>query len=336
MTSLVRVRDLFHVHYGTNLELNALTEVESPDGVNFVSRTARNNGVSARVAPVLGIDAIPAGTISVAGGGSVMESFLQPEPYYSGRDMYYLVAKEDMSDEEKIYYCQCLRENRYRFSYGRQANRTLAEIRVPAPSAMPRWVRPLPVDLNHLREPARPGPVPSVDVSNWRSFGLNEIFEIKRGSRITKAQQRPGKLPFIGAVDGNNGLTAWIDAKPLHQAGVLTVNYNGNGVAEAFYQPEPFWCSDDVNALYPRGFEMSPAIAMFLITIIRQEKYRFSYGRKWSTERMRRSRISLPARKVVGISGDQYVPDWDFMERYINALPYSSALEWQGDATTPD
>ena len=77
---MIRVGDLFNVVYGVNLELNALTQVTKPNGVNFVSRTARNNGVSARVALIDGVTPIPAWTITVAGGGSVMESFLQPEP----------------------------------------------------------------------------------------------------------------------------------------------------------------------------------------------------------------------------------------------------------------
>jgi hypothetical protein len=135
---MIRVDELFDVRYGVNLELNAL--VQTPDGINFVSRTARNNGVSARVALIPGIKPIPAGTISVAGGGSVMESFLQPKPYYSGRDLYYLSAKQELTDAEKLYYCTCLRANKYRYNYGRQANRTLKEILIPSPLEIPNWV----------------------------------------------------------------------------------------------------------------------------------------------------------------------------------------------------
>ena len=133
-----KVIDLFDVRYGVNLELNALKQ--TPNGINFVSRTSNNNGVSAKVARVNGIKPIPAGTISVAGGGSVMESFLQTEPYYSGRDLYYLTAKFELSDQEKLYYCACLRANKYRYNYGRQANRTLRDILVPSPNEIPAWV----------------------------------------------------------------------------------------------------------------------------------------------------------------------------------------------------
>jgi hypothetical protein len=89
-------------------------------------------------------------------------------------------------------------------------------------------------------------------------------------------------------------------------------------VADAFYQPVPFWASDDVNVLYP-NFEMSPAVALFIATIIGKEKYRFSYGRKWHLERMRQSAIHLPV-------NDSGKPDFDYMEHFIKALPFSGRI----------
>lgn len=134
---MLKVSELFDVKYGVNLELNAL--LQTPDGINFVSRSAKNNGVSARVVRLPDVEPIPAGTISVAGGGSVMESFLQTAPYYSGRDLYHLTSKVPLSDQEKLYYCACLRANKYRYNYGRQANRTLRDILIPSPEEIPKW-----------------------------------------------------------------------------------------------------------------------------------------------------------------------------------------------------
>lgn len=140
---MITVETIFDVKYGVNLELNRLTI--DPLGINFVSRTARNNGVSAKVKLVEGTEPIPSGTLSVAGGGSVMETFLQPEPYYSGRDLYYLTPLIDLTDQEKLYYCVCLRANKYRFNYGRQANRTLRSLEIPAPDQLPIWATSFPI-----------------------------------------------------------------------------------------------------------------------------------------------------------------------------------------------
>ncbi len=126
----------------------------------------------------------------------------------------------------------------------------------------------------------------------------------------------PGTTAFISALDWNNGLRQRIAPKPRHPASVLTVNYNGSGVAEAFFQPEPFFASDDVDALYPK-LAMETAVALFICAVIRQEKCRFSYGMKWNLERMKGSTICLPA-----IADGK--PDYDFMRSYIAALPFSA------------
>jgi hypothetical protein len=155
---------------------------------------------------------------------------------------------------------------------------------------------------------------PALD--KWKLFRLGELFTIAKGKRLTKAQMLPGITPFIGAIEKKNGVTAFVSQEPMHEGNTITVNYNGNGVAEAFYQPMPYRCSDDVNVLCPL-FSLTPAVGLFIATVIRLEKYRFNYGRKWHAERMGASQIRLP----VDCHGS---PDWALMERYIHSLPYSS------------
>jgi hypothetical protein len=134
---LVTVGHLFEVKYGVNLELNRMTILAS--GINFVSRTARNNGVSAKVARLPDVEPIEAGVLTVAGGGSVAETFVQPEEFYSGRDLYYLRPRGELSFEQKLFYCMAIRANKYRFNYGRQANRTLHDLMVPDLGEIPNW-----------------------------------------------------------------------------------------------------------------------------------------------------------------------------------------------------
>ena len=135
---LIPVSDLFDVRLGSNLELNSL-EID-PSGVNFVSRTALNNGVSARVKLIEGLEPIEGGVITVAGGGSVAEAFMQPETFYSGRDLFCLRSKTALTVEQKLFYCTCIRANKFRFNYGRQANKTLPTLLIPALSEVPPWV----------------------------------------------------------------------------------------------------------------------------------------------------------------------------------------------------
>jgi len=135
---LIPISNIFEVKYGVNLELNKLSR--DVNGVNFVSRSAKNNGVTGRVQLIDNLQPIEAGVLSVAGGGSVLETFVQAEPFYSGRDLYFLRPLVELTLEQKLYYCMCIRANKYRFNYGRQANRTLRDIPIPAVNEIPDWV----------------------------------------------------------------------------------------------------------------------------------------------------------------------------------------------------
>ncbi|MEX6666849.1 restriction endonuclease subunit S [Pseudomonas sp. W2-17] len=136
--TLVKVSDLFAVNYGHSLELNRL--VSHPGGVNYISRTARNNGVSAQVLPIPNLLPSPGGCLTVALSGSVLETFYQTEPFYSGYHIQTLTPLQDMTPEEMLFYASVIRANRYRYSYGRQANRTLRDLLIPAKEAIPSWV----------------------------------------------------------------------------------------------------------------------------------------------------------------------------------------------------
>lgn len=231
-----------------------------------------------------------------------------------------LTPKRKMSEHEALWWATCITANRFRFGFGRQANRTLSSLELPSPTAIPAWVMAADIDkYNDAGRAATDNKVKLSRPTTWRAFSLGELFEVRKGQRLTKAHMIPGSTPYIGASETDNGITANVGQKPIHKGGTITVSYNGS-VAEAFYQPDAFWATDDVNVLYPRGFRLTPSAALFVCTIIRREKYRFNYGRKWHLDRMRESTIKLP---VTSTSK----PDWEYMERFINGLPYSSQIE---------
>lgn len=309
-----RLDQIFELRYGHSLELNVLTQVEAPKGVNFVSRAMGNNGVTARVA----VDAIPAqaGEISVAlGGNGVLSSFVQPEPFVCGRDVMILRPQNpEMPLVERLWYCRCIWENRHRFSYGRQANRTLGTLKVPEP---PTWAKAMKVPENSsLINPV--GPTVELEhFSRWGKFSLESLFELKKGKRVTKAKLRPGNTRFIGASDRNNGITAMCDLEPMFPGGSITVPYDGS-IGFAFVQNEPFFALDSVQVLIPK-MPLNTWLLLYLATAIRHEKERFNYGYKWNLGRMKRSEIRLP-------TTPDGVPDWQGMEDFMKGLPFSSIL----------
>jgi len=312
-----KVSDIFEVEYPKTLVLNQ-QEID-PTGVIFVSSKGTNNGISARIKENPNAKKYKSGAITVALKGTVMSAFLQLEDFYIAHQTAVLYPKVTLSDEQKLYYCQALSANKYRFNYGRQADRTLRDMRIPAVEEIPNWVYEVDSHKHdNDKSSFSKNKVPNLNTAKWKNFELQELFLIKKGKRLTKANMKEGKTPFIGAIDSNNGYRQFISHEPIHEGGTITVNYNGNGVAEAFYQPNPFWATDDVNVLYPK-FELNCYIAMFFATLIKMEKYRFNYGRKWHMERMNVSEIRIPVL-------ENGKPDLKFMENYIKTLPYSNSI----------
>ena len=62
---------------------------------------------------------------------------------------------------------------------------------------------------------------------------------------------------------------------------------------------------------------------LFLSSIIRKNKYKYTFGRKAFNNKYSKDYISIPAKQN---SEGEYEPDWQFMEDYIKSLPYSSNL----------
>lgn len=316
---LVKINDIFEVKYGVNLELVNIEECEKGDlnSINFVSRTEKNNGVSAFVQKINGIEPNPAYTISVAGGGSVLSTFFQKEEYYSGRDIYILIPKKKFSEIEMIFYCYCIRRNKYRYNYGRQANKTLKDILIP--ENLPDGWKDL--DLKKIDTLSKESVVNrSIDLQTekWKYFNLIDLFDISASrDALSNDLTEGGNTPYVTSSEINNGVTSFVEEFATNSAGTITAN-RGGSVGYFFYQPKNYLATPvDVRILTPK-FEIDVFIGLFIKTILQLEKYRYNYSRKMGTDRLKGFVIKLPA------NGSD--PDWDFMREYIKSIPYSSGL----------
>lgn len=316
---LIPLYKLFSIQYGNSFDLNVLVvcDEHDQDRVNYVSRTRENNGVSAFVKLKDDTTPFEAGLITVAGSGnSVLESFIQYSPFYTGYHVFLLKPLKKMTDFEKLFYCYCIRQNQYKYSFGRQANKTLKDILVP--KEIPKEFLSINLDaLNTLNNKSLEKNFIELKTSKWKKIALKDLFEIK-GSKTTPVleleEYGSGKYPYVTTQATNNGVDGFYDYF-TEEGNVLTVDSAVLGFCS--YQPLPFSASDHVEKLIPK-FKMNKYVAIFLVTIINQERYRYNYGRKCSQTRMKEISIKLP------VSDRQ--PDFDFMEHYIKSLPYSSSL----------
>ncbi|MDR1581653.1 MAG: restriction endonuclease subunit S [Prevotellaceae bacterium] len=315
----MRVDELFTLHQGNGFELINM-EVNADVRINFVSRTSNNNGVVASVEQYGNIQPFKSGLISVSLGGSVLSAFVQLNPFYTAFHVMVLESKRPMSLTEKLFYCMCIKNNAYRYSYGRQANKTLCTIELP--DTIPGWVKEIPVNPIQTSNASCALPLSHL---KWKEFSIHDLFDVKYGINMELdnceiADKNDSEaVNFVARTSNNNGVVAKvkrISGKTPQLAGTITCA-GGGSVLSTFVQNKEFYSGRDLYLLVPKH-PMNLYVKLFLCTIIEANKYRFSYGRQ-ANKTLPNIIIKVPANLI----GE---PDWSYMEQYVKSLPYSDRI----------
>ena len=154
----------------------------------------------------------------------------------------------------------------------------------------------------------------SITNQKWKEFFLEDVVSINGGKRLTKADMELGDMPFIGASEQNNGITAFTcSTNDSLDSNVLGVNYNGS-VGFSFYHPYKAIFSDDVKRIkWLDSSHNNKYTLLFLSSMIAQQKCKFAYGYKFNAQRMKRQKILLPICEEGSI-------DWQYMEEYMRQV----------------
>ena len=314
-----KLSEIFNWWYGVNLEL--INCEVSHNGIPFVSRTAANNGVVARVSPVEGIVPNPSHTLSLAGGGSVLSCFYQDEPYYSGRDLFVLSPKVEMSKNEMILYSYIISTNKYKYNYGRQANKTFQDLMLPELHEIKLIVE---TSLNadyKFNQQALMSSVNSLNLANWDWFVVEDLFNYFERGKVHSQYSLPSgdDYFYVGAKKDSQGVMSkcGYDEGLVSKGNCVIFICNGEGsVGYSNYMDRDFLASGDLILGY--GDKINKYTGLFLSTILDRERPKYSFGRKYG-KYVKQTAIILP-------STEDGKPDWEFMENYIKSLPYSANI----------
>ncbi len=339
-----KIKELFYTYSGNDLVLSYLNS--NDDGIAYVSRTEKNNGLTSRVELIEGLEPFPAGTITVSLGGSVLEAFLHEEEYYTGYHIKVLKPKIEMSNNLLQYYCYCIRANKFKYSFGRQANKTIDELLIPDLDEIPFWVeqeRNIEIDsipnyfldegyekacwyLDNVDqetfESKYKGKIIQeqikINSNNWKKFKLKNIFPIiERGKRQKAADRISGDIPYYSASKNNNGLTDYVSNPAFVDSNALICTT----FCDAYYVEGEFTASDEIT--YFKNKKLNKYNALFIATLIKQEQFRYSFGRKAFKNKLIETEILLPA---ILNEEEIYEPDWEYMEKYIKTVNYSNSI----------
>lgn len=364
------LKDLFSIQMGNGFDKNKLDE-DSPE-VNLVSRVSYNNGVDVRVGYVQGVVPFKPGLVTVALGGSYLGScFVQQEPFYTGQNVAVMEAKyPEMNHRVKTFITGLVRyecKTKY-YAFGRELNTHIRrdfDIKLPVMHNVDgtlliddkckystegyvpdwKWMEAYIESLHHkpLTTKNMTAQLLDLKVSGWKEFfvsrcnehaGLLDIENCKCGS--AGMLDDGTDINYIGAKKNDNGVMRKVayDSKQVSRGNGIMFICDGEGsVGYTNYMDKDFIGSTTTSIGYDEN--INKYTAMFLVTILDKERFKYSYGRKYRAH-LDDAIIKLPIQcNSEGIplrdatckySNQGYIPDWKFMENYIKALPYGDRI----------
>lgn len=155
----------------------------------------------------------------------------------------------------------------------------------------------------------------------WQEFKMIDIFEqIIRGKRL-KSEDREHNTSqkqtlYFSASELDNGLTDTISNPLFIEKNALIYTTFG----DCFYVEGEFSASDEINIF--KHSQMDKYSALFIATIISQNKYRYRFGRKAFFNKFENEILKLPAKQENG----EFKPNFAFMSEYIKNLKYSEFI----------
>lgn len=173
----------------------------------------------------------------------------------------------------------------------------------------------------------------NLNISQWKIFKIKDLFDIVLSKGDIKIDDvDSGTIPLVSSGEKNNGIVGFISEEgdgraEMFKGNLITVDMFCN----AFYQKDPFYAVSHgrVNILLPK-IKLTQYIALFICSLIKQEQYKFSYGRAVYSTVCGDIEIKLPILcdkdktpiidKTHAYSSEGYIPDWQFMENYIKSL----------------
>lgn len=160
---------------------------------------------------------------------------------------------------------------------------------------------------------------------NWKEFKIRDIFNIQKGERLTMIDRTLGDTPLLTASSVDNGVSGFIDYEIFKDKKKIFENkITVDMFCNVFYQEFKYFSDDNIHTLLFKNKENEKYYAnkytnLFFITILKQLSKKYGYGRQVRLKRFKEEIINLPIDKENKI-------DFQFMENYIKALPYSSNI----------
>lgn len=303
--------------------------------------------------------------IAVTVNGSVCNAFYQKTQFTCSHDITQLCLKHHaMNEYIGQFLCVVIMMDKYRWNYGRKPHDVkkfgMSIIKLPIKynedntpfidekrtysdeGCIPDWqfMEDYIKSLHHkpITTKVKAGSIKELDIDNWEEFKVSDLFsKIYKAKAYTKEEviEVDKGIHFVSRTDCNNGVDIVVDTNTkyegLEEANCITI---GDTTATCFYQNERFIAGDHMVVL--RADWLNLKRGLFFRTLFAQEGIRYCYGRAYRMDLIKATLLKLPIQRDSNgnpiidknciFSDKGYIPDWQFMEDYINSLPYSDRI----------
>ena len=141
-----------------------------------------------------------------------------------------------------------------------------------------------------------------------KRFKVGDLFDIYYGKRVKKDDWLDGDIPYVTAVEVNNGIDGYISNPLMLVENCLSLSFLG----DVFYHPYQFSMKDGTYGLKLKNSEFeTKAVYLYLATVLsKRTKLEATYTNPCRPNEFKDVCLTLP----VDISG---ILDWHFMETYV-------------------
>ena len=136
---------------------------------------------------------------------------------------------------------------------------------------------------------------------------LDSIFQIEYGNHEinSKSDLEPGSTLVISSQERDGGCYGFFNVKPRYTKPVISVPRTGS-IGEAFVQMYPCDIDDNCLVLIPKN-DLPLDYLFYVACIIRDEKWRYMYGRQITPTRIGKVLVKDPKSFVYNISYNKMI-----------------------------
>ena len=309
----------------------------------------------------------PAHAVCVTNNGSVGYAYYQEDSFTCSHDVNPLYMKDgEFNKYTGLFVATVIMHDRYRWGYGRKwrpERMIKSKIKLPVmqdedghplideskkysdDGYLPDWAfmekYMMTLSVNPISTNNKPS-VYSLNIKEWKEFQFGKliekksIYKAKAYSKIeleTKDAAEKGYIHFVSRTEENNSIDCYVmksDFADIEAGNAITV---GDTTSTIAYQSEPFVNGDHIIVI--RADWLNKYTGIFIVSLLRKERYRYSYGRAFLMDSIKNTKLLLPVKMENGkpiiddshtFSDEGYSPDWEWMERFIKTLPYSDRI----------